>query len=114
METAASERPHPRPIHSCHPHRSGADPIIGAIEPPLSLAATFVMDAVGEARAGYDYSRSGNPTRSALEETLAVVEAAFTFPFGLSAEHTLLRVLARVGDTVLCRYLPPAHQRAGG
>lgn len=80
------------------------DPITGAIVPPLSLATTFVMDEVGVSRAGYDYSRSGNPTRSALEETLAALEggeAAFAFPSGLSAEDTVLRVLTRAGDTVL-------------
>lgn len=80
------------------------DPVTGAIVPPLSLASTFVMDEVGVPRAGYDYSRSGNPNRTALESTLAALEAgaaAFAFPSGLSAEDTLLRVLTRPGDTVV-------------
>jgi cystathionine gamma-synthase len=80
------------------------DPTTGAVVPPLSLATTFVMDAVGVPRAGFDYSRSGNPARSALEETLAALEggeAAFAFPSGLSAEDALLRVLTRAEDTVL-------------
>ncbi len=44
------------------------DAVTGAIVPPPSLATTFVMDEVGVPRAGYDYARSGNPTRAALED----------------------------------------------
>lgn len=80
------------------------DPVTGAVVPPLVLSTTFVMDAAGSPRAGYDYARSGTPGRSAFEEALASLEggaAALAFPSGLSAEDTLLRVLAGVGDTVV-------------
>lgn len=80
------------------------DPVTGAVVPPLVLSTTFVMDAAGSPRAGYDYARSGTPGRTAFEEALASLEggaAALAFPSGLSAEDTLLRVLAGVGDTVV-------------
>lgn len=79
------------------------DPIYGDVVPPLHTATTFVMEQTGIAKAGYDYGRSGNPTRSAFEETFASLEegeAAFAFPSGLSAEDTLLRVLSQSGDSV--------------
>lgn len=79
------------------------DPATGAVVPPLYLASTYVMDQVGTPRAGYDYSRSGNPTRTALEEALAAVEAGdrgFAFPSGMAAEDLLLRVLTRPGDRI--------------
>lgn len=77
---------------------SGAlpDPVTGAVVPPLSLATTFVQSAVGE-HAGYEYSRSGNPTRSALESCLADLEGAdhgLAFSSGLAAEHAILSLLA--------------------
>jgi cystathionine gamma-synthase len=76
----------------------------GAIVPPLTLASTFVLDGVETMRAGYDYSRSGNPTRDAYQTALADLEGggqAVAFPAGLSAEDTLIRVLTRAGDRVL-------------
>ena len=51
------------------------DPTTGAVLPPLSLATTYVQDAVGSHR-GYEYSRSGNPTRTTLETALAAMEGA--------------------------------------
>ena len=80
------------------------DPVTGAVVPPLTLATTFVMDAVGVPRAGYDYARSGTPGRTAFEEALASLEggeAALAFPSGLAAEDVLLRVLTRPGDAVV-------------
>ena len=80
------------------------DPVTGAVIPPLTLATTFAMDAVGVPRAGYDYARSGTPGRSAFEEALASLEGggtALAFPSGMSAEDTLLRVLTRPGDTIV-------------
>ncbi|MFT3875193.1 MAG: PLP-dependent transferase [Propioniciclava sp.] len=80
------------------------DPVTGAVVPPLTLATTFVMDAAGTPRAGYDYARSGTPGRTSFESALASLEggaAALAFPSGLSAEDTLLRVLTRAGDAVV-------------
>jgi cystathionine gamma-synthase len=61
------------------------------------------MDQVGVPRAGYDYARSGNPTRTSLEVALAAVEAGergFALPSGMAAEDLLLRVLTRPGDRI--------------
>jgi cystathionine gamma-synthase len=84
-------------------HGAGAaDPVTGAVVPPISLATTFQQEAVGKPLA-YEYSRSGNPTRAALEAHLAVLEGAphgFAFASGLAAEDALLRLLAP-GDHAL-------------
>jgi len=80
------------------------DPQTGAVVPPITLASTFVLDGVETTRSGYDYSRSGNPTRDAYQLALADLEGggqAVAFPSGLSAEDTIIRVLTRPGDTVL-------------
>jgi cystathionine gamma-synthase len=80
------------------------DPLTGAVVPPVTFASTYVMDEVGVPRAGYDYSRSGNPTRSHYEAALASLEEgerALAFPSGLSAEDTVLRALTRAGDSVV-------------
>jgi cystathionine gamma-synthase len=71
------------------------DPATGAVVPPVSFATTFAQAAVGEHR-GYEYSRSGNPTRSALETCLASLERAehaLAFASGLAAEDAVLRLL---------------------
>ena len=71
------------------------DPHTGAVVPPISLATTFAQHGVGEHR-GYEYARSGNPTRTALEECLAALEGAahgLAFSSGLAAEDVLLRTL---------------------
>ena len=78
------------------------DPSTGAVVPPISLATTFRQEAVGK-HLGYEYARSGNPTRTALETHLATLEGAahgFAFASGLAAEDALLRLL-RPGDHVL-------------
>jgi cystathionine gamma-synthase len=78
------------------------DPSTGAIVPPISLATTFAQRAVGD-HAGFEYSRSGNPTRAALEACIASLEGArhgFAFASGLAAEDALLRRL-RPGDDVI-------------
>ena len=72
------------------------DPTTGAVIPPLSLSATFAQAAVGDHK-GFEYSRSGNPTRRALETCLASLEGAahgFSFASGLAAEDSILRLLA--------------------
>jgi cystathionine gamma-synthase len=80
----------------------GADPLTGAVVPPISLATTFAQEAVGEHH-GFEYSRSGNPTRASLETCLATLEGAdhgLAFSSGLAAEDALLRCL-QPGDHVL-------------
>ena len=80
------------------------DPVTGAVVPPIYQTSTFKQDGVGGTRGGYEYSRSGNPTRHALEECLAALEGgarALAFASGLAAEDCLLRALCRPGDHVL-------------
>ena len=80
------------------------DPQTGAVVPPLSLSTTFAQPTVGELPAGYDYSRSGNPTRSLLEAQLANLEVAdhgFAFASGLAAEDAILRVISNKDHLVI-------------
>jgi cystathionine gamma-synthase len=81
-----------------------ADPATGAVNVPVHLSTTFKQDGVGGLRGGYEYSRSGNPTRTAVQEALAALEegsAGLTFASGLAAEDTLLRTVCAPGDHVL-------------
>lgn len=99
------------------------DPTTGAVVPPISLSSTFAQSSVGTHR-GFEYSRSGNPTRTALETCLAVLEGAgfgSAFSSGLAAEDAILRLL-HPGDHVLLgndsyggtyRLLAQVHARAG-
>lgn len=78
------------------------DPVSGAVMTPIVLASTFAQSAPGEHQ-GYEYSRSGNPTRNALEACVAALEGGnhgFAFSSGLGASTTLLCTLAP-GDHVL-------------
>jgi cystathionine gamma-synthase len=87
-----------RAIHAGQP----PDPVTGAVVPPVSFATTFAQEAVGQHQ-GYEYSRSGNPTRSALEACLADLEGAsraLAFSSGLAAEDAVFRTL-RPGDHVI-------------
>lgn len=85
-------------------HGGGApDATTGAVVPAISLATTFAQDAVGEPR-GFEYSRSGNPTRAAWEAHGALLEGAahgFAFSSGLAAEDALLRLVAAGGHALL-------------
>lgn len=79
------------------------DPLSGAVMTPIVLASTFAQDSPGQHK-GFEYSRSGNPTRRALETCLAALEGGthgFAFSSGLAATMTLLHTLAP-GDHVLC------------
>ena len=79
------------------------DPTTGAVVPPIYQVSTYKQDGVGGLRGGYEYSRSANPTRTALEECLAAVEGGrrgLAFASGLAAEDTLLRTVCRPGDHV--------------
>jgi cystathionine gamma-synthase len=71
------------------------DATTGAVIPPLHLATTYAQESVGNHR-GFEYSRTGNPTRATLETTLSTLERAssgFAFASGMAAEDALLRVL---------------------
>jgi cystathionine gamma-synthase len=80
------------------------DPTTGAVIPPIYATSTYKQDGVGGLRGGYEYSRSGNPTRTALEGNIAALEEGergFAFASGLAAEHTLLAAVTRPGDHVV-------------
>jgi cystathionine gamma-synthase len=87
-------------IHAGQP----PDPATGAVVVPLFQTSTFAQDGVGRPRGGWEYSRSANPTRSALEECLAALEHGTTglaFASGLAATDTLLRTTCAPGDHVV-------------
>ncbi|MGN6472967.1 MAG: cystathionine gamma-synthase [Mycobacteriales bacterium] len=80
------------------------DPTTGAVTPPVYLTSTYAQDGVGGTRGGYEYSRSGNPTRTALETCLAALEGGvrgFAFASGLASTDTLLRTICAPGDHVV-------------
>jgi cystathionine gamma-synthase len=81
-----------------------SDPRTGAVVPPIFQVSTFQQDAVGSPRDGWEYSRSGNPTRAALEECLAALEGGargLAFASGLAAEDCILRTLCAPYDHVV-------------
>lgn len=72
------------------------DPATGAVMTPIYQTSTYVQDGVGRARNGYEYSRTKNPTRLALEKCLAALEGAeygLAFSSGMAATDTVLRLL---------------------
>lgn len=89
------------------------DPTTGAVVTPIYQVSTYKQDGVGGLRThlgvGYEYSRSANPTRTALEDCLAALEApadgrvvrAFAFASGLAAEDTLIRATTSPGDHIV-------------
>jgi cystathionine gamma-synthase len=80
------------------------DPVTGAVVPPIYQVSTYAQDGVGGLRAGYDYSRTANPTRASLEECLAALEGgarALAFASGMAAEDCLLRTVCQPGDHIL-------------
>jgi cystathionine gamma-synthase len=81
-----------------------ADATTGAVTVPIYATSTYKQDGVGGLRGGYEYSRSANPTRTALEECLAALEGGrrgLGFASGLAAEDTLLRAVCRPGDHMI-------------
>ncbi|SEO90139.1 cystathionine gamma-lyase [Actinacidiphila rubida] len=87
-------------IHAGQP----ADATTGAVVTPIYQVSTYKQDGVGGLRGGYEYSRSANPTRTALEENLAALEGGrrgLAFASGLAAEDCLLRTLLAPGDHVV-------------
>jgi cystathionine gamma-synthase len=80
------------------------DVLTGAVVPPIYQVSTFKQDGVGGLRGGYEYSRTANPTRTALEQCLAALEAgaaALAFASGMAAEDCLLRTACSPGDHLL-------------
>ncbi|TMM38460.1 MAG: cystathionine gamma-synthase [Actinobacteria bacterium] len=80
------------------------DPRTGAVVPPIYQTSTYAQHGVGEPRLGYEYSRTDNPTRDALQECLAALEGGrhgLVFASGLAAEDTLLRTVCKPGDHVV-------------
>ena len=79
------------------------DAAYGAISVPIYQTSTFAFEDVGKTR-GFDYSRTANPTRKVLEDTIARLEggkAGFAFATGMAAEATVIHLL-KSGDHVIC------------
>jgi cystathionine gamma-synthase len=80
------------------------DPLTGAVNAPIFASSTFAQDGVGGLRGGFDYARTGNPTRTALETALAAVEDGRfcrAFGSGMAAGDCALRAVLRPGDHVV-------------
>jgi cystathionine gamma-synthase len=79
------------------------DPSYGSVVPPIHQTSTYVQRAPGEFVEGYDYARSANPTRAALELALGEVEGglASSFASGMAAEHALITAACEAGDHVV-------------
>ncbi len=80
------------------------DPATGAVNAPIYASSTFAQDGVGGLRGGFEYARTGNPTRAALEASLAAVEGGTfgrAFASGMAATDCALRAMLRPGDHVV-------------
>ncbi len=80
------------------------DPLAGSVMPPIYQTSTYVQDGLGRPHQGYEYARTQNPTREALERGVAALESArhgFVFGSGLAALDTSLKLLS-AGDHVVC------------
>jgi cystathionine gamma-synthase len=80
------------------------DPLTGAVNVPIYASSTFAQDGVGGMRGGFEYARTGNPTRRALEANLASIEAGTygrAFASGMAATDTALRTLLKPGDHIV-------------
>ncbi|MCV7343689.1 cystathionine gamma-synthase [Mycolicibacterium rhodesiae] len=80
------------------------DPATGAVNAPIYASSTFAQDGVGGLRGGFEYARTGNPTRAALEAVLAAVEdgtCGRAFSSGMAATDCALRAVLRPGDHVV-------------
>ncbi|KRQ23726.1 cystathionine gamma-synthase [Mycobacteroides sp. H001] len=81
-----------------------ADPQTGAVNVPIYASSTFAQDGVGQLRGGFEYARTGNPTRAVLEASLAALEDAHfgrAFASGMAATDCVLRALLRPGDHLI-------------
>ena len=82
------------------------DPTTGAITTPIYQTSTFVQEGIGKHK-GYEYARTQNPTRMALERNMAVLEggvAAYAFASGMAAETAITQLLLRQGDHAVCTH----------
>ncbi|GEM29492.1 cystathionine gamma-synthase [Nocardia neocaledoniensis] len=80
------------------------DPQTGAVNVPIYASSTFAQDGVGGMRGGYEYARTGNPTRTALEANLAALESGAygrAFASGMAATDCALRAVLRPGDHIV-------------
>jgi cystathionine beta-lyase/cystathionine gamma-synthase len=84
------------------------EPLTGAVTVPIFQTSTFVQEGFGKPRQGYEYARTKNPTRLALEKQLAALEGgadgsatAHAFASGMAAETTLMLSFVKAGDHVL-------------
>ncbi|OBI91939.1 cystathionine gamma-synthase [Mycobacterium asiaticum] len=80
------------------------DPATGVVNTPIYASSTFAQDGVGGLRGGFEYARTGNPTRSALEASLAAMEEGVfgrAFSSGMAATDCVLRSVLRPGDHVV-------------
>jgi len=88
-----------RAIHAVRP-----DPATGAVNAPIYASSTFAQDGVGGLRGGFEYARTGNPTRADLERVLAAVEDGRfgrAFASGMAASDCALRAVLRPGDHIV-------------
>ncbi|QBF45184.1 cystathionine gamma-synthase [Janibacter limosus] len=77
------------------------DPLTGAVNVPIYASSTFAQDGVGGMRSGFEYARTGNPTRRALEANAASIESGTygrAFASGMAATDAILRASLRPGD----------------
>ncbi len=98
------------PDHSSHRFATRAihagqlpDPAAGAVMPPIYQTSTYIQDGLGRPHNGYEYARTQNPTREALERNVAALEGGsfgFAFGSGLAALDTVLKLL-KAGDHVV-------------
>jgi cystathionine gamma-synthase len=79
------------------------DPAFGGVVPPIHQASTYVQKAVGDYVEDFDYSRSANPTRAALERAIGELEGGLgsCFSSGMAAEHALITAVCSAGDHVV-------------
>lgn len=80
------------------------DPQTGAVNVPIYASSTFAQDGVGGLRGGFEYARTGNPTRSVLEANLAALESGRygrAFASGMAATDCALRATLRPGDHIV-------------
>src|SRR5262245_64840397 len=80
------------------------DPSTGAVSTPIFQTSTFVQEGIGKHK-GYEYARTKNPTRLALEQNMAVLEsgvAGYAFASGMAAETAITQLLLKQGDHAIC------------
>ncbi|GAA1248425.1 cystathionine gamma-synthase [Janibacter melonis] len=97
LDAHASQGFSTRAIHAGY----SPDPLTGAVNVPIYASSTFAQDGVGGLRGGFEYARTGNPTRQALEANAASIEGGRhgrAFASGMAATDALLRATLRPGD----------------